>query len=201
MPAARLVRALSTRIADERVLAAIAAVPRECFVAPEYRDAAYDDVALPIAGGQTISQPTVVARMCEVLALRPGDRVLDVGTGSGYAAAVLAQLAAHVWSIERDAGLSAGAADALAAARVPNVTLRVGDGAHGWPEEAPFDGVNVAAAARRAPPAALEDQLAPGGRLVAPVRAHGERLVLVRRDADGRLARRALEPVRFVPLV
>jgi protein-L-isoaspartate(D-aspartate) O-methyltransferase len=195
-----LVRGLRTRIADARVLAAIAAVPRELFVLEEHVYDAYEDAPLPIGGGQTISQPTVVARMCELLELRPGDRVLDVGTGSGYHAAVLARLAARVWGIERNPRLAERARLALAAARVENVTVRVGDGTLGLPELAPFDAINVAATAVDAVPAALEEQLADGGRLVAPVRRRrDERLVLVRRGPDG-LERRALEPVRFVPL-
>jgi protein-L-isoaspartate(D-aspartate) O-methyltransferase len=188
----QLVRSLRDRIADERVLDAIAAVPRELFVAPELAAVAYEDAAQRIGGGQTISQPTVVARMCEVLGLSPHDRVLDVGTGSGYHAAVLSRLCAHVFGVELDAG--------LAAAGIHNVTVVAGDGTLGLPEHAPFHAINVAAAARGAVPAELERQLAVGGRLVAPV-AEGadEHLVLVRRHADG-LERQVLEPVRFVPL-
>jgi protein-L-isoaspartate(D-aspartate) O-methyltransferase len=196
----QLVRSLRDRIADERVLDAIAAVPRELFVAPELAAVAYEDAAQRIGGGQTISQPTVVARMCEVLGLSPHDRVLDVGTGSGYHAAVLSRLCAHVFGVELDAGLAAAARAALAAAGIHNVTVVAGDGTLGLPEHAPFHAINVAAAARGAVPAELERQLAVGGRLVAPV-AEGadEHLVLVRRHADG-LERQVLEPVRFVPL-
>ena len=128
-------------------------------------------------------------------------RVLDVGTGSGYHAALLAYLARHVWSIERHAELTEHARASLSAAGIDNVTLVVGDGSQGLPEQAPFDAINVAAAAWRSVPAALEDQLSPGGRLVAPVDGAGQRLVLVRRDDDGELHRHWLEPVRFVPLV
>jgi protein-L-isoaspartate(D-aspartate) O-methyltransferase len=138
--------------------------------------------------------------MCELLALRGDERVLDVGTGSGYHAALLARLAAHVWSIERHAVLSEQAARNLAAAGVGNVTLTVGDGARGLPSEAPFDAINVAAAAGAHIPRALEEQLAPGGRLVAPVEDGDQRLVVVRRGAGG-LERTSLERVRFVPLV
>lgn len=196
-----LVRSLRDRITDERVLEAIATVPRERFVDPDRLGEAYDDAALPIAGGQTISQPTVVALMCEALALGPDDRVLDVGTGSGYHAAVMARLCAHVWGVERDPELVATAVAALAEAGADNVSVVEGDGALGLPDAAPFDAINVAATARGHVPEALEEQLAVGGRLVAPVRRRGsERLVLVRRTQDG-LEREALQPVRFVPLV
>jgi protein-L-isoaspartate(D-aspartate) O-methyltransferase len=139
--------------------------------------------------------------MTELLRLQPTDRVLDVGTGSGYHAAVLAQLAAHVWTIERHRTLSEQAAAQLRAARAGNVTLVVGDGSRGLPEQAPFDAINVAAAAWPEIPPALERQLAPGGRLVAPVGASGQQLVLVERSADGELTRTQLDPVRFVPLI
>jgi protein-L-isoaspartate(D-aspartate) O-methyltransferase len=197
----RLVRTLGAVIEDQRVLEAVAAVPRDRFVPAELRGEAWENAPLPIGSGQTISQPLVVARMCELLELGPTDRVLDVGTGSGYHAALLAYLAGHVWSVERHAELTEQARANLVAAEVANVTLVVGDGTHGLAEQAPFDAINVAAAAWRSIPAALEDQLVPGGRLVAPVDGAGQRLVLVRRDADGQLHRRWLEPVRFVPLV
>jgi protein-L-isoaspartate(D-aspartate) O-methyltransferase len=199
-PVERLIDELRPFVADERVLEAIAAVPREAFVPEQLRDRAYDNTALPIGQGQTISQPLVVARMTELLSLEPTDRVLDVGSGSGYHAAVLARLAAHVWTIERHRELSAQAAANLAQAGVTNVTVLVGDGSRGLPGEAPFDAVNVAAAAWPDVPPALERQLARGGRLVAPVGASGQQLVLVERD-DGGLTRTALEPVRFVPLI
>jgi protein-L-isoaspartate(D-aspartate) O-methyltransferase len=196
----RLLRVLGSVIADPRVMEAVASVPREMFVPPELRSEAWENAPLPIPFGQTISQPLVVARMCELLELTPTDRVLDVGTGSGYHAALLARLAAHVWSIERHPELSEYARGNLAAAGIDNVTLVVGDGSLGLPEQAPFEAVNVAAAAWERVPSALEEQLVVGGRLVAPVDGGGQRLVRVRRLKDG-FERRWLEPVRFVPLV
>jgi protein-L-isoaspartate(D-aspartate) O-methyltransferase len=195
----RLLATLRRHVDDERVLEAMAAVPRDAFVPPELADQAWENAPLPIGCGQTISQPLVVARMCELLELDGDEHVLDVGTGSGYHAAVLARLAAHVWSVERHAELSAVAAENLAAAGVRNVTLAVGDGTLGFPDAAPYDAINVAAAGAAIPPA-LEDQLAPGGRLVAPVEDGEQRLVLLRRGASG-LERTSLERVRFVPLI
>lgn len=200
MPATRasLLDELAPRIHDRRVLEAIAAVPRDRFVPLRRRAEAWANEALPIGHGQTISQPRVVAVMCELLAIQPGDRVLDIGTGSGYHAAILATLGGCIWSIERDPALSEVAARHLEDVGVEDVVLLVGDGSAGYPEEAPYDAINVAAAARDRVPPALEDQLAPGGRLVVPV---GERLVLVRRARDGRLTRYDAGGVRFVPLV
>jgi len=198
---ARLVGELQGAIADERVLGAICAVPREAFVPRALRSRAYENVALPIGERQTISQPLVVARMTELLRLRPSDRVLDVGTGSGYHAAVLAQLAKHVWSVERHRSLSEQAAANLEHAGVENVTLVVGDGSRGLPDEAPFDAINVAAAAWPEVPPALERQLAPAGRLIAPVGASGQQLVLVERSPQNDVIRTKLDPVRFVPLI
>ena len=198
---AELVQQLRADIRDERVLAAMAAVPRERFVAPETRADAWANTPLPIGAGQTISQPLVVARMLEVLELRGSERVLDVGTGSGYHAALLARLARWVWSIERHASLSEFAAANLTAAGVTNVTLVVGDGTLGLPEQGPFDAINVAAAAPSEALERLAGRLAPGGRLVAPLVNGDQRLVVVRRDASGGLERRRLERVRFVPLV
>jgi protein-L-isoaspartate(D-aspartate) O-methyltransferase len=196
----RLMRDLRPHVADGRVLAVIADVPRELFVPPELREDAWENIPLPIGAGQTISQPLVVARMCELLELRGDETVLDVGTGSGYHAALLARLAAQVHSIEVHEKLSRQAAANLRAAGVENVTLHVGDGRAGLPEHAPFEGINVAAAAGGAIPPALADQLAVGGRLVAPVENGEQRLVVAHRTDDGVTLRR-LERVRFVPLV
>jgi protein-L-isoaspartate(D-aspartate) O-methyltransferase len=198
--ASRLADSLRTFVGDERVLAAIAAVPRDPFVPAQIRARAYDNAALPIGFGQTISQPLVVARMLELLELKGTERVLDVGTGSGYHAALLARLAAEVLSIERYAELSAAAELALDQLGVRNVRLFVGDGAAGLPELAPFDAINIAAATGPDVPYALLDQLASGGRLVAPVGENDQRLVLIRRSGAQLLLERH-EQVRFVPLV
>jgi protein-L-isoaspartate(D-aspartate) O-methyltransferase len=202
MPAAadRLLEELRPLVDDERVLRAVREVPRDAFVPADLRDEAWDNVPLPIGCGQTISQPLVVARMCELLALRGDERVLDVGTGSGYHAALLARLVRHVYSVEVHAELSERAARCLAAAGIGNVTLVVGDGTLGLPAEAPFDAINVAAAAAGHVPEALVEQLGPGGRLVAPVEDRDQRLVLLHRKRRGVVATE-LERVRFVPLV
>jgi protein-L-isoaspartate(D-aspartate) O-methyltransferase len=198
--AERLVRTLRRHVFDDRVLAAVAAVPRDRFVPEDLQAEAWENVPLPIGSGQTISQPLVVARMCELLELTGGETVLDVGTGSGYHAALLARLAGHVYSIEVHESLSRRAAANLRAAGVDNVTLVVGDGSRGLPEHAPYAAINVAAAAGGAIPPALPAQLAPGGRLVAPVQNGEQRLVVARRtDAGVKLTE--LERVRFVPLV
>jgi len=197
--AADLARLLRPAIGDERVLAAIASIPRERFVPADQRDRAYANVALPIGSGQTISQPLVVARMLEALKLTPTDRVLDVGTGSGYHAALLSLLAGHVYTIERHRALSALAEQVIDDLGIDNVTFAVGDGWEGLPDEAPFDAINVAAATD-SEPFALERQLADSGRLVAPVGSKEQRLLLTRRSGD-RLIRRQLEAVQFVPLV
>jgi protein-L-isoaspartate(D-aspartate) O-methyltransferase len=198
-PEERLLSELRLHVDDPRVLTAIREVPRDRFVPARLREEAWDNVALPIGSGQTISQPLVVARMCELLELRGDERVLDIGTGSGYHAAVLARLVAHVWSVELHPGLSERAAEQLAAVGAANVTLLVGDGSLGHPAEAPYDAINVAAAMPTIPPA-LPEQLAEGGRLVGPV-GDDQRLVLLRRGAGGELRREQHERVRFVPLV
>jgi protein-L-isoaspartate(D-aspartate) O-methyltransferase len=187
-------------IVDERVLAAMERVPRELFVPPELRDRAYEDAALPIAGGQTISQPYMVARICEALSLIGSERVLDVGTGSGYQAAVLAELAAEVDTIERIPELADSARANLTAAGYERVRVHVGDGTRGLPEHAPFQAVAVAAAAPDLP-RSLYDQLAPRGRLVVPVgERRVQRLELVVRSPEGPAIVKSV-PCRFVPLV
>lgn len=184
-------------IADEHVLAAMDSVPRHRFVPSIRRRVAYADRPLPIGGGQTISQPWIVARMAEVLELGFDDVVLEVGTGSGYAAAVLAELAGRVVTIEQDPGLAARASIALEP--WPNVMVVQGDGGRGWIADAPFDGIAVAAAAEKIP-APLLDQLADGGRLVMPVGPSDyQRLLLVRRHG-GKFFEEDLGAVRFVPL-
>lgn len=186
-------------IDDERVLAAMAAVPRELFVPEKLRRRAYADAALALTHGQTISQPYIVALTCQLLALRGDERVLDVGTGSGYAAAVLAQLAAEVVSIERIPALAESARAALAAAGA-RVEVRVGDGSLGAPDLAPFGGIAVAAAAEEVPQA-LWRQLERGKRLVLPLHVDvGQRLLALERSPQGPLLRGSV-PARFVPLV
>jgi protein-L-isoaspartate(D-aspartate) O-methyltransferase len=187
-------------VEDPRVLAAMETVPRELFVPPDLRRRAYDDAALPIGSGQTISQPYMVARICEALALSGRERVLGVGTGSGYQAAVLAELAGEVHTIERVPELAEQARANLAAAGYEHVHVHVGDGTLGLPEHAPFSAIAVAAAAPRVPEA-LYDQLEPRGRLVVPVgRRRGQELQLVIRSPEGPAVVRSV-PCRFVPLV
>ena len=200
---AEMVRLLRARgIRGEAVLAAIGAVPRERFVAPGWRHLAYDDGPLPIGEGQTISQPWVVAAMAEAAEVAPGDAVLEVGAGCGYAAAVLARLGARVAALERLPGLAAAARANLAAAGIDGVDLRVGDGSVGWPQPgARFDAIIVSAAGPEVPPA-LRAQLAPGGRLVMPVGTRAwQHLVRLRRVGDDRCDSERLSEVRFVPLV
>ena len=187
-------------IEDERVLEAMARVPRELFVPERDRDRAFADAALPIGHGQTISQPYMVARITEALALRPGDVVLDVGTGSGYQAAVLAELGADVVTIERIPELAAQARESLAAAGYEPVDVRVGDGTLGVPERAPYDAIAVAAAAPGFPET-LYDQLRPRGRLVVPVGGQrAQRLEVIVRSPEGPAVVHSV-PCRFVPLV
>jgi protein-L-isoaspartate(D-aspartate) O-methyltransferase len=190
----------SRDVSDERVLAAMATVARELFVPEELAEEAYDDAALPIGSGQTISQPYMVAKICEALALRGQERVLDVGTGSGYQAAVLAELAGEVFGIERVPELADSARESLAAAGYGGVDIQVGDGTLGLPEHAPFDAIAVAAAAPEVPQS-LYEQLRPGGRMAVPVGGrHGQQLALVVRSPEGPAVVRSV-PCRFVPLV
>jgi protein-L-isoaspartate(D-aspartate) O-methyltransferase len=187
-------------ITDARVLAAMSLVPRELFLPEELRRFAYEDGAFPIGFGQTISQPFIVGTICQLLGLSGDERVLDVGTGSGYQAAVLAQLAAEVVTIERVPELAERAREALLEAGIERVEVRVGDGSLGVPDRAPFDGIAVAAAAPAVPPA-LYEQLAEGGRLVIPRGSRwGQELVLVSRTPAGPVERASV-PCRFVPLV
>ena len=185
---------------DPAVLRAMSIVPRERFVPADLARSAYDDHALPIADGQTISQPFIVAEMAEAAELSPGDRVLEVGTGSGYGAAVLREAGATVVTIERHPSLAATAAAALAATGYADVEVVVGDGPLGCPDRAPFDAIIVTAAGP-APPRALLDQLAEGGRLVIPVGPRtDQRLLRLRRRGDD-IETDDLGGVRFVPLV
>jgi protein-L-isoaspartate(D-aspartate) O-methyltransferase len=187
-------------IVDERVLRAMERVPRELFVPEEQRRRAFDDAALPIGAGQTISQPYMVARICEALSLNGDDRVLDVGTGSGYQAAVLAELADEVFTIERIPELAEQARANLVEAGYERVEVHVGDGTLGLPERAPFDGIAVGAAAPEFPQS-LYEQLKPSGRLVVPVGGpRGQRLEQIVRSPEGPAVIRSV-PCRFVPLV
>lgn len=186
---------------SSRVMAAMAKVAREEFVLPNYRDIAYDNTPLPIEAGQTISQPLIVALMTDLLDPQPGDVVLEVGSGSGYQAAVLSGLVKQVYGVEIVEQLADSAAEVLARLGYDNVTVRAGDGYAGWPEHAPFDSIIVTAAAAEIPPPLLE-QLKPGGKLVIPVGAeHGnQELLLVEVDDRGEIRERSVLPVRFVPL-
>lgn len=184
-------------IEDERVLRAMGTVPRERFVPQEERSRAYDDGALRIGEGQTISQPWIVASMAALLELGGDERVLEVGTGSGYAAAVLSRLCREVVTIERHAALAEAARTTIEELGYDNVEVRLGDGCRGAPDRAPFDGISVTATARDRPPEALVHQLAPEGSLVCPVEREGqERLTRFRAGEE-----EPIVPVRFVPLV
>jgi protein-L-isoaspartate(D-aspartate) O-methyltransferase len=187
-------------IEDERVLEAMEAVPREVFVPPRMRHRAYADSALPIGSEQTISQPWIVAAIAQAMELSGGERVLEIGTGSGYSAAVLARLAAEVVSVERHESLSRAAGEALAGIGVANVELLVGDGSRGVPERAPFDAIAVHATAPAAPPALIE-QLAEGGRLVVPIAMREADMLTVLRREGEEVRARPIGPCRFVPLI
>jgi len=189
-------------VKDPRVLAAMRSVPRHLFVPEPFRTDAYEDFPLPIGEGQTISQPYIVALMTELASPEPSDRALEVGTGSGYQAAVLAKLVREVYSVEILEALGVEAASRIRNLGYDNITLRVGDGYAGWPEKAPFDLILITAAPERVPPALL-DQLAPGGRMVVPVGQAGgvQSLQLIRKNPDGTVEIKDVIPVRFVPLV
>lgn len=189
-------------VRDQRVLDAMGSVPREWFVDENLRDRAYDDAPLPIGEGQTISQPFIVAFMIEAARIGSGDRVLEIGAGCGYAAAIISRIAARVYAIERHASLGNAAAARLRSLGYDNVELRVGDGTKGWPEAAPFDAIVISAGGPSVP-RALKDQLAPDGVLVMPVGRDGgsQRLLRLQRRADGGFGREDLGGVAFVPLV
>ncbi|MFO8006602.1 MAG: protein-L-isoaspartate(D-aspartate) O-methyltransferase [Candidatus Brocadiia bacterium] len=199
----RMVRTQIARreVEDERVLAAMRHVPRHLFVPPGGRGAAYDDRPLPIGEGQTISQPYIVAYMTDLLELEPGDKVLEVGTGSGYQAAVLSEITPHVYTIEIIEELAESARRRLDRLGYDTVAVKHGDGYYGWEEHAPFDAIIVTAAAGHVPPPLL-DQLKPGGRMVIPVGGVFEvqRLILVTKDADGNVRSKSVLAVRFVPM-
>ena len=190
-------------ITNSDVLGAIERVPREAFVPDTFRDQAYENMALPIGCGQTISQPAVVAFMTQELAIGSRMKVLEVGTGSGYQAAVLAKLCRRLYSIERHRDLLSAAEDKFRELRINNVTAKLGDGTKGWPEQAPFDRIIVTAAATREIPQTLIDQLAPDGIMMAPMgeTARDQHLYKFRFGDDGAVRSEKLWPVRFVPLV
>ena len=188
-------------ITDTAVIHAMRTLPREHFVLPEYVEFAYSDGPLPIPAEQTISQPYVVALMISLLRLQPEDRVLEVGTGSGYAAAVLSQIVQELYTVERHAELVEYARERLAGLGYDNLFIRHGDGSLGWPEHAPYDGIIVAAGGPKVPQT-LREQLAVGGRLVMPVGGRtSQSLVLVERVGQDKFRQKRLQGVRFVPLV
>ena len=198
---ARLVAAVRARgITDAAVLAAVGAVPRHLFVPAALGPRAYEDTALPIGNGQTMSQPSMQARCLSALRLRPDDRVLEVGTGSGYQTALLARLVAQVFSIERVARLREAALAALNAAGVANVSLLLGDGTLGWRDYAPYDAIVVAAASPEVPQPLFE-QLAPGGRILLPLGEKGNQVLTLLTATDGGARRQTLADARFVPLL
>lgn len=192
----------SRGVHDRAVLAAMRAVPREEFVKPSYRELAYEDAPLPIGKGQTISQPYVVALMIEAAQLKPSDKVLEVGAGCGYAAAVVSRIARSVYGMERHAELGEAARRRLARLGYGNVEIRIGDGTMGWAEAAPFDAIIVSAGGPSAPPA-LKEQLGPGGRLIIPVGddPRSQRLLRITRLGASEFKEEDLGAVMFVPLV
>jgi protein-L-isoaspartate(D-aspartate) O-methyltransferase len=187
-------------IDDQRVLGAMAVVPREHFVPENVRDSAYNDSALPIGHEQTISQPWVVAAICQAMRLEGDEKVLEIGTGSGYSAAVLANLAAHVVSLERVPELGEWARQRLEELGVQNVEVVVGDGSRGYPERAPYDAIAVHAATPEAPHSLLAE-LAPGGRLVVPIATGSADLLTAFIRENGDLRQETIGPCRFVPLI
>jgi len=197
-----LMKLRNSGIRDAAVLSAMESIPRELFVEDVFREHAYDDTALPIALGQTISQPTIVAMMTVALEVKPRMRVLEIGTGSGYQAAVLAKLARRVYSIERHKDLLAIAEQRFLQLRLTNIVTKRGDGAKGWKEAAPFERIIVTAAAKEIP-AALVDQLAEGGIMVIPVGGNvaEQKLLRLTKGEDGKTFIESLMDVRFVPLV
>ena len=186
-------------VKDELVLKAMNKVPRHLFVPEEHRKKAYGDYPLPIGYGQTISQPYIVAFMTEQLRLKGGERVLEIGTGSGYQAGVLAEIAGEVYTIEIICELANSAQKRLEELGYKNVYVRCADGYRGWPEKAPFDAIIVTAAPDHIPQP-LIDQLKPGGRMIIPVGKYFQELVLVKKLADGKIEKQAVLPVRFVPM-
>lgn len=186
-------------VRSEAVLAAMRVVPRHLFVPEELRSASYADHPLPIGEGQTISQPYIVGLMSELLEVRAGDKVLEIGTGSGYQAAVLAELVREVYTIEIVRPLCERAEQTLRELNYRNVRVRFGDGYRGWPEEQPFDAIIVTAAPDHVPPALVE-QLAPGGRMVVPVGTYMQALKIITKDKNGRVSERDTMPVLFVPM-
>ena len=188
-------------VTDTRVLSAIERTPRELFVPPTFRHQAYDNVALPIGEGQTISQPTVVALMTQALELEPRMKVLEIGTGSGYQAAILALLVRRLYTVERQRELLIEAQKRFDSLKLRNIVTRLGDGGKGWPEQLAFDRIIVTAAAAKIPDALFE-QLGPGGIMVAPVGpAHGDQKLIRIRRGDAGLTEEELTTVRFVPLI
>jgi len=190
---------ISRGITDERVIAAMKKVPRHLFVPAEMVDYAYNDEPVPIGEGQTISQPYIVAYMTEALHLQPEDKVLEIGTGSGYQTAILAELVKEVYTVEIIASLSLRAQEVLGKLGYRNIYFKIGDGTFGWEENSPYEAIMVTAAPARIPEQ-LEKQLKPGGRLIIPVGSAFQDLYLVTRERDG-FKRKKLLPVRFVPLI